>query len=164
MTEYRHKTSGDIKTRNELIAANKNMSIPKVWTDSVLEALNVDPVLIVAAPTDGVGAYQQAVRNGVEQDSDGNWQQAWQISNMFADIEGGQTKSEQETAYQAGLDSAAAKNNRTKRDWFLEKTDWWAVSDRTMTSAQTTYRQALRDITAHSNWPHLKDADWPTEP
>ena len=33
-----------------------------------------------------------------------------------------------------------------------------------MTSAQTSYRQALRDITAHSNWPYLQEADWPTKP
>ena len=38
------------------------------------------------------------------------------------------------------------------------------MSDRTMTSAQTTYRQALRDITTHSNWPHLEEDDWPTKP
>ena len=27
-----------------------------------------------------------------------------------------------------------------------------------------TYRQALRDITTHSNWPKLEDSDWPTKP
>jgi len=33
-----------------------------------------------------------------------------------------------------------------------------------MTSAQTTYRTALRDLPTHSNWPHLEDDDWPTKP
>jgi len=33
-----------------------------------------------------------------------------------------------------------------------------------MTAEQTAYRQALRDITSHANWPHLEDADWPTKP
>jgi len=28
----------------------------------------------------------------------------------------------------------------------------------------TTYRQALRDITDHSNWPNLQEADWPVKP
>ena len=68
-----------------------------------------------------------------------------QIVDMFADIEGGQTKAEQETAYQTSLDNNAAKNNRSKRDNLLQETDWWAVSDRTMTSEQTTYRASLRD-------------------
>jgi hypothetical protein len=28
----------------------------------------------------------------------------------------------------------------------------------------TTYRQALRDLPSHTNWPNLADADWPTKP
>ena len=43
-------------------------------------------------------------------------------------------------------------------------TDWWATSDRTMTTEQAAYRQALRDITNHSNWPNLSASDWPTKP
>ena len=58
----------------------------------------------------------------------------------------------------------AAWSGRCKRDALLEQTDVWALSDRTMTSQQTTYRQALRDITAHANWPNLSDSDWPTKP
>ena len=38
------------------------------------------------------------------------------------------------------------------------------ASDNTMTQAQKDYRQALRDITKHSNWPNLKPTDWPTKP
>ena len=26
------------------------------------------------------------------------------------------------------------------------------------------YRQALRDITGHDNWPNLSDSDWPVKP
>lgn len=32
----------------------------------------------------------------------------------------------------------------------LKETDDWALADRTMTSAQTTYRQALRDLPDHA--------------
>ena len=53
---------------------------------------------------------------------------------------------------------------RAQRDQLLSATDWWATSDRTMTAEQTAYRQALRDITAHANWPALADSDWPTKP
>lgn len=28
----------------------------------------------------------------------------------------------------------------------------------------TAYRQALRDITDHVNFPYLNDADWPVKP
>lgn len=54
--------------------------------------------------------------------------------------------------------------NRATRDKLLKETDWWAASDRTITQDQTDYRQALRDITTHVNWPNLSEADWPVKP
>ena len=51
---------------------------------------------------------------------------------------------------------------RQERDRLIAATDWWASSDLTMTSAQTTYRQALRDIT--DNATSLDDVTWPTKP
>jgi hypothetical protein len=74
------------------------------------------------------------------------------------------TKAQHEAAYQAGLDDKVAESNRTKRDGLLADTDYFALTDVTMDSAMTTYRQALRDITTHENWPNLEDADWPTKP
>jgi hypothetical protein len=46
----------------------------------------------------------------------------------------------------------------------IAETDFYALSDVTMSSDMTTYRQALRDITSHSNWPNLESDDWPTKP
>lgn len=51
---------------------------------------------------------------------------------------------------------------REVRDMKLAKTDWWAMSDRTMTQAQIDYRQALRDIT--NTYSSLDDVVWPQEP
>jgi hypothetical protein len=51
---------------------------------------------------------------------------------------------------------------RVERDRKLAETDWWAVADRTMTSEQTAYRQALRDITTNAT--SLDDVVWPTKP
>ena len=164
MSEYRHRTTGEVKTQGQWRAANPNTSFPKVWNSNVHDALNIDPVFAAPKPTEGIGTYQEVVRNGVVQDSEGNWVYAWQIVDMFADIEGGKTKAEQEAAYQTDLDNTAAEQNRIVRDRLIAETDWWASSDLTMTSAQTTYRQALRDITTHSNWPHLEADDWPTKP
>tara|TARA_E500000318_G_C3452461_1_gene169354 strand:- start:6 stop:197 length:192 start_codon:yes stop_codon:yes gene_type:complete len=56
------------------------------------------------------------------------------------------------------------EQNRGERNRLLAETDWWGLSDNTMTAAQTTYRQALRDITDHENWPDLAASDWPTKP
>lgn len=51
---------------------------------------------------------------------------------------------------------------REERDRLIAATDWWASSDLTMTSAQTKYRQDLRDITKSAT--SLDDVTWPTKP
>ena len=165
MAEYRNRTTGEVKTQGQWRAANPNMSLPRVWKAATLDALNLDAVLRSPAAT--TTAYQNSVRDGVEQDSNGNWVEKYVARDMFADTtEDGvtTTKAEHEAAYQATLDAATAASNRTKRDGLLAETDYFALTDVTMDAAMTTYRQALRDITAHSNWPNLADADWPTKP
>ena len=163
MTEYRLKSDGSVKTKSEVIALFPNTSIPKVWTDQVCEDLGIDVVFETPQPTSSE-AYKHYVRNGVEQNSKDQWVQAWVEQDMFADTED-KTKAEQETEYQAGLDAEAAAAVRSRRDGLLAETDFYALSDVTMTDAMTTYRQALRDITAHSNFPHnLTDDDWPEKP
>ena len=54
--------------------------------------------------------------------------------------------------------------HKGRRESLLLETDFYALSDVTMTDAMTAYRQALRDLPAHSNWPNLESGDWPTKP
>ena len=54
------------------------------------------------------------------------------------------------------------KELRAERDRLIAVTDWWASSDLTMTDAQKSYRQALRDIT--KDYSSLDDVKWPTKP
>ena len=165
MSEYRNRTTGEVKTQGQWRAANPNMSLPRTWKAATLDALNLDAVLRSPAAT--VGQYQTSARDGVEQDANGNWVEKYVARDMFADTtEDGvtTTKAEHEAAYQATLDAATATANRTKRDGLLAETDYFALTDVTMDAAMTSYRQALRDITAHANWPNLADADWPTKP
>ncbi len=49
-----------------------------------------------------------------------------------------------------------------QRNAELIATDWWGVSDHTMTSEQTAYRQALRDIPEQDGFPF--SVTWPTKP
>ena len=164
MQEFRNRTTGEVMTKAEVKAANPNISPTKVWNEFTFDAYNVDPVLAAPKPTEGIGQYQFVARNGVVQDDNDNWVEAWEIRDMFSDDDELGTQAEQETAYQAELDNDAARRNRSDRNNLLTETDWWAVSDRTMTSEQTAYRTALRDLPTHSNWPHLEDDDWPTKP
>jgi len=57
-----------------------------------------------------------------------------------------------------------ASEMRAVRNIRLLATDWMAGQDRTMTQAELNYRQALRDITSHANWPNLSEDDWPVDP
>ena len=55
---------------------------------------------------------------------------------------------------------------RYERNLKLKKTDWMASPDRTMTDAQKTYRQALRDLPANQTPTdvRLSNITWPTAP
>ena len=60
---------------------------------------------------------------------------------------------------------------REERNKRLSDSDWMAISDRTQTDAQKTYRQALRDLPSSaspkldSNYDlDLTSVTWPTEP
>jgi len=69
---------------------------------------------------------------------------------------------DKETAWTSGAASRKLAKLREERDRLLAETDWWAGSDLTMNQAQTSYRQALRDIT--DNATSLDDVTWPEKP
>ena len=167
MSEYRERTTGEVKTQGEWRAEFPQMALPRVWGANVCDAMNIDPVL--ASPAATVGAYQISVRDGVEQDSKGNWVEKYVARDMFADTsEDGvtTTKAEHEAAYQATLDADAAATVRAQRDELLAKSDW--VTIRAKELGQTvpedwyTYRGDLRQVPEQSGFPH--DVTWPTKP
>ena len=165
--EFRIQSTGELKTQGEVRRMHSNTSLPRVWDADVCTELGIDPVLAAPKPEPSA-AYKQVGRNGAVQDANGNWVEAYIETDMFADTtdEDGvtTTKAEHETAYQAKLDADAAAGVRTTRDAKLAETDWTGMSDVTMNAEMTTYRQALRDITTHANFPNLADEDWPTAP
>tara|TARA_E500000318_G_C3545772_1_gene206636 strand:- start:240 stop:434 length:195 start_codon:yes stop_codon:yes gene_type:complete len=57
-----------------------------------------------------------------------------------------------------------AITQRSVRDILLKETDVWGLADYPATAEQLAYRQALRDLPSHSDWPALADSDWPTKP
>ena len=61
-------------------------------------------------------------------------------------------------------DEEKADFNRKERNRLLRETDWMGNSDVTMSDGIKTYRQQLRDLPTHLNWPNLADSDWPTKP
>ena len=159
---YRNKTTGEISTQGELRRANANTSFPRVWDADVCTLLDIDPIL--ASPKPSITDLQVVSGNGAVTDARGNWVEAWAISDKFADTTDDDgvttTKSAHESAHTASLVAVVAAAARTTRDALLAATDWSGNSDVTMASGMTTYRQALRDVPAQTNFP--SSITWPT--
>jgi len=68
----------------------------------------------------------------------------------------------EQAAWAAGAADRAWAGLRAERDRLLAETDWWAVSDRTMSAEQADYRQALRDLPANTTDP--ANPTWPVKP
>lgn len=81
---------------------------------------------VFPTPSPTVTELQVAVRNGVEQDSKGNWVEKWAIRDMFSDIvEDGvviKTKTEQEEEYLQAKFKATVPSSITPRQIRLQLT------------------------------------------
>lgn len=174
-------------TIGQLRKDNPNVSFPKNITASVLQKYGV--VGVVEGPKPTPSAYQTVARDDlptrpvvgqyteetaplpemVGQDIIANyWMIGYHVVDMFSDTtdENGvvTTKAEHEAAYQAQLDQKAADAVRSKRNELLAATDYLALTDNTLSDTTKAYRQALRDITSHVNFPYLSEEDWPVKP
>ena len=71
----------------------------------------------------------------------------------------------EEAAWADGAYDRAMANLRTKRNNLLKETDYYALSDVTMSNDMKTYRQQLRDITNGVNTEaKAKNKTFPTKP
>ncbi len=173
MSEYRIRSTGEVKTQGQIRSDHPNTSLPKVWTAATCEGLGIDPVLPSPQPAPSAD-YKSVVRNGVEQDDAGNWVYAWAEQDMFREYEEEVTDEEGVTttnvvtvqdqidAYETANTAALAATERAKRDDLLKATDHYGLSDVTMSDEMATYRQALRDVPQQETFP--QEITWPEKP
>lgn len=151
---YVKLTNGNVDTYpynvGQLRRDNPHTSFPRRIPDEMLADYGVMPVNPVPMPSHDERT-QRVEQNAAPHMEGSEWFIGWQVVNKTA---------EEVQAY----DDSAAANNRAIRDSKLAETDYLALSDQTLTAEMSTYRQALRDITTHANWPNLADADWPVKP
>jgi hypothetical protein len=71
----------------------------------------------------------------------------------------------EEATWAAGAFDRAIAGVRSKRNALIAATDYLALSDNTLSTEMTTYRQALRDITnSVTTVDQVNAITWPTKP
>ena len=71
----------------------------------------------------------------------------------------------EEAAWAAGENGRSLAQMRQDRDRLLAETDFYALSEVTLSDAMTTYRQDLRDLPAgKTTKADVDGATWPTKP
>ena len=96
---------------------------------------------------------KEYVEDGAEEVVTGTWTTKWKLQDRS-----GLSSAETDDAKNRGYTDL-----RKRRDYLLSLTDFHAFSDTpNMSSAMTTYRQALRDLPANTSDP--ENITWPTRP
>jgi len=90
-------------------------------------------------------------------------------TGVFSEVDlSAEEQTEHDAKVQAFQDSAfdrAMVVLRAKRDRLIAETDFYALSDVTMSSDMTTYRQNLRDLTnGLDTVEKVNNVTWPTKP
>lgn len=138
-------------THSDFRLAFCKTSFPKNLTDEIMAAFNVYPVVRLDQPE-----FDDRTQR-VEQDTqpslvDGVWTVGWAVKDKTAE------------EVQEHDDNEAA-GVRSERNMLLSGSDWTQVADAPVDAAAwAAYRQALRDITDHVNFPYLQEGDWPVKP
>jgi hypothetical protein len=137
-------------TIGQLRKDNPSTSFPRTITEELLAEYDVYPAVHGAMPSYDE-ATQRVTQNAAATQVDGVWTYGYTVEAL----------TDEEVA---AVLAQKASGVRAVRDDKLAATDWYALSDVTMSAEMAAYRQALRDITSHANFPNLQDTDWPVAP
>ena len=141
-------------TVGDLRRDNPNTSFPKRISEDVMASFGVFPVGYEAAPD-----YDPMTHRLQHSDMPVLKDGVWVLTKTVVALTSDQI---------AARDTSAANDARAQRDRLLAETDWVVVfhteKGTNIPLEWEVYRQALRDITAHANFPHLTETDWPVKP
>jgi len=147
--QIRIRSTGQVLLQHEWekwVATTYGKSLSGLTTEVVN---SFDSDVILEGPQAQPTRYQVAFADGVEQ-IDGSWFTKYSVADMDAEAI-------------ATTDAAQAKAVREDRNGRLARSDWTQLADSPADSAVwSTYRQALRDVTAQSGFPWT--ITWPDAP
>ena len=149
-------TNGTVDTYpysvGKLRRENPNTSFPKHVPDEMLVEWNVHRVTKTDRPTVD---HTKNMVEGTPVLTNGTWTQVWETTDATAEEIAERTEQQ-------------ANSVRSQRDNLLADSDWRVIKAQETGTAMSVvwvdFRQALRDITSHANFPWLDDADWPGKP
>jgi hypothetical protein len=125
---------------------NPNTSFPKQVSAEDMAAFNTYPVT-ETFPTVGDGQHLVKVWTPTLSGDD------WILDHQAVDLTDAEI---------AEATAVLASNAREQRDKLLAATDFYALSDVSMSEAMTTYRSDLRSVPTLNGFPN--DFEWPTAP
>ena len=127
-----------------------NVSFPKTVRETTMASYGMYPVSYEATPS-----YNPLTHRVQHSNQPSLVDGEWKLTKTIVALTDEQI---------ANNTSRKALEVRKERDKKLLDTDWMALSDVTMTSEMAAYRQSLRDISNHVNFPYLEAGDWPVKP
>ena len=143
---------------------NPNTSFPKELNESALNEYGVFSVGYQAQPS-----YDKLTQKVEHSSEPVLVDDKWVITKTVVEL-----TAEQKIEISDKINAEAARKNRDKRDKLLAESDWVTVKAVDQNAQDglgiqvpqvwLDYRQALRDITNHANFPSLEDSDWPVAP
>lgn len=126
---------------------NPSVSFPRSIPSGVLSEYSVYEYAVDERPA--YNGLSRDIREGdFYQDASGHWRINWNIIDRPLE--------------------EASQRVRSRRGELLRETDWVVImhteKGTNIPLEWEVYRQALRDITDHVNFPHLAEEDWPVKP
>lgn len=117
------------------------ISFPRSINEFILAEFNVFPVQQTSKPN--FDEMTQNVEEASPTYTNGAWTQTWVVTNK---------SSEEVAAYLA----YKSKQMRAMRNDLLSMSDWTQLDDASVDKAVwATYRQTLRDLPQHADWPNV---------
>jgi hypothetical protein len=98
MTQVRIRDTGEVLSTRQFRARHPNTSFPPVLDANTLDAYGADPVL--PSPKPSTDRLTVAYRDGVVQDANGNWVEAWNTKDRNITLDAFKTERRQEATEQ----------------------------------------------------------------
>ena len=156
--DYLDLETKEILSKAEVKARNTHISLPKEWNENIYSLLNIAPLHPGYKPA-RLKIGEELVYDGViYNDERERWEQSWSVKNVW-------DNEEEKQQWCGDNKQFFIEDFRRERDKRLAETDWVVIKAQEtgteIPKAYAEYRQAVRDMRKHEDWPFIDYEDWP---